>query len=146
MAVCRLAADDARSVTAFNDVTGMSFVLAANTKYSFEFVLHVTANAATVGVQYELSFGGTITRADANLFFNASATTTGQLQITNDTTTPIGPFSATTSGGTVGHLNVLSGTIEVGASGGTLQLRHASETATLTTILRGSYGVCVPNP
>ncbi len=142
--ICRLAADDARSVTAFNDVTGMNFVLAANTKYSFEFILWVTANAATVGVQYNLTFGGTITRFDGNLFFNASATTTGQLQVINDTTSPFA-WAPTASGGTVGHLNILSGTIEVGASGGTLQLQHASETATLTTILRGSYGVCVEN-
>ncbi len=33
------------------------------------------------------------------------------------------------------------GFIEVGATGGTLQLQHGSETASLTTVQRGSWGV-----
>jgi hypothetical protein len=143
MAVCRLTADDARSVTAYNDVSGMNFTLAANTTYVVQFNLMVTSNATTVGVQYQLTFGGTITRSDWNLLHYSSATAMGMIQVTNDTSSPF-TFAATASGGTVGHQNQIVGTIEVGASGGTLQLQHASETASLTTILRGSYGVCVP--
>ena len=140
--ICRLTADDARSVTSFNDVSGMNFVLLANTVYVVQFNLMVTSNATTVGVQYQLTFGGTITRSDWNLLHYTSATAMGMVQVTNDTTSPF-VFQPTASGGTTGHQNQLIGTIEVGASGGTLQLQHASETASLTTILRGSYGTCV---
>jgi hypothetical protein len=46
---------------------------------------------------------------------------------------------ATTAGpGTAPVLIVLEGTIEVGATGGTFSFRQASETATVTTCLRGS--------
>jgi hypothetical protein len=41
-------------------------------------------------------------------------------------------------------VNAIYGLLEVGASGGTLQLQHGSETATLTTILRGSWGRATP--
>lgn len=139
--ICRLAADDARSVTAFNDLAGMAFVLDPDTNYSFEFVLFCTANAATVGVQFELSFGGTVTSARVVGRQPAVASPSTETYL-GDTTAPF-TLSFIASHGANPFECRITGTIEVGASGGTLQLRHASETATLTTVLRGSYGVCV---
>lgn len=140
--LCRLTADDARSVTAKNNVAGMSFALNANTVYSFEFVLRCSANAATVGIQYALTFPGTITRFDGNLDYYITVSAKGSIDVVNDTTSPF-DFNPTVSQGTPVLLNLLVGTLEVGATGGTLQLQHGSETATLTTVHRGSFGVCV---
>lgn len=136
---CRLTADDARSVTAKNNVTGMAFTLDANSVYSFEFVLICSANATTVGIQYALTFPGTITRFDGNLDYYITVSAKGSIQVTNDTTSPF-DFNPLASQGNVVLQNRLVGTIEVGAVGGVLQLQHGSETATLTTVLRGSYG------
>ena len=117
----------------------MSMVLAANSVYTFEFVLRCSANAVSVGIQFYLTFGGTITRCDANLNYYITVNTMGGIDVVNDTTSPI-TFEPTVSHGNVVFQNRIVGTIEVGASGGTLQLQHGSETATLTTVFRGSYG------
>lgn len=140
--IASLAADDARSVTAKNDVSGMNFVLAANTVYVFDFVLLTTANAATVGVQFALTFSGTVTRADAYLEYYNAATTLDTLAVANAVASPLN-FNPTASQGTPTRAYTLRGRISVGASGGTLQLQHGSETATLTTLLAGSFGTCV---
>lgn len=138
--MCRATADHAISSTTETDVTGMGLVLEANSVYSFEFVLRCSANAATVGIQYYLTFGGTITRCDANLDYYITVSAKGSVDVVNDTTSPI-TFEPTVSQGNVVLQNRIIGTIEVGASGGTLQLQHGSETATLTTVFRGSWGV-----
>ena len=135
---CRLAADDARSVTAKNNLTGMAFVLAPNTVYSYEFVLYTTANATTVGVQFSETFDGTVTAWRSQFMGPGMATT---LPPTPDATASPHDFNPLASQGNVAGEVRISGTIEVGASGGTLQLQHGSETATLTTVLRGSWGV-----
>lgn len=143
--IVRLAADDARSVTAKNDVAGMSFVLDPNKVYSFEFVLRCSANAATVGIQYALTFGGTVTRFDGNLDYYITVSAKGSVDVSNDTTSPF-DFNPTASHGTPVLINRIMGTLVVGATGGTLQLQHGSETATLTTIHQGSFATCVENP
>ena len=64
------------------------------------------------------------------------------MDVVNDTTSPI-EFNPTVSHGNVVLLNRIVGIIEVGASGGNLQLQHGSETATLTTVFRGSNGYAI---
>ncbi len=140
--ICGLTADHTNSTTTYTDVTAMNFVLAANKIYVGEFVLRSSANAATVGCQYQLTFGGTVTRFDGNLLHWISTTGLGEIVVTNDTTSPLGPFNPLVSQGNIINVYRLTFRIEVGASGGTLQLQHASETATLTTCHEGSYGVC----
>jgi hypothetical protein len=142
MPSCSLAADDARSVTAKNDVSGMNLTLGANKTYIGEFVLRTTANAATVGVQFSLTFGGTVTRFDGNLEYWLSSTGKGDIAVTNDTATPF-DFNPTASQGTGTMVYRLTFRLVVGGTGGTLQLQHGSETATLTTLLAGSYGSAV---
>jgi hypothetical protein len=139
---CRATADKATSVTAKANITGMSMTLAANTNYVVEYYLRCSANAATVGVQYEITFAGTTTRFDGNLQYWTSATVMAAIDVVNDTTSPYS-FNPTTSQGNVVMQNWIYGLLEVGASGGALQLQHGSETATLTTIFRGSWGRAV---
>lgn len=137
--LARLAADSIRSVTAKSDMPGMEFTLAANSVYSFEFVLRTTANATTVGVQFALTFPGTITRLDAELEYWLSTTGKGANVVTGATASPQN-FNPTASQGNVPMVYRLTGTIEVGVNGGALRLQHGSETASLTTVQRGSSG------
>lgn len=141
VSVVRLGADSAISSTTKSNLAGMAFVLAPNTNYVFEFILRTTANAATVGVQFALTFGGTITRLDAHMTYFSAANTYDVLAVTGATTSPQN-FNPINSQGNVVREYRLVGLIEVGATGGTLQLQHGSETATLTTVQRGSWGAC----
>lgn len=138
-----LAADHTNSTTTKTDMLDLSFVLLASTTYVFEFFLRATANAATVGLQYALTFPGTITRLDAMLSYWTSATVPGEIVVTGATTSPQN-FNPTVSHGTAAMSNIVRGVIEVGGTGGTLTLQHGSETATLTTVQRNSYSVCSP--
>lgn len=137
---CRATGDHAISSATETDVTGMGLVLAASSVYSFEYVIRCSSNATTVGIQYYLTFGGNITRCDANLDYYITVSAKGSVDVVNDTSSPI-TFEPLVSQGNVVLLNRIVGTIEVGAAGGTLQLQHGSETATLTTVFRGSYGI-----
>lgn len=130
----RLAANSALSTTTFTNLTGFSMSLAASTNYSFLCRFFTTANAATVGVQFEIDYSGTLTAGQVN--FQGPGTATTLLWI-SDTTASF-TFQPTASQGNVAGTVELSGTLEVNTSG-TLQFQHASETATLTTVLRGSF-------
>jgi hypothetical protein len=141
--ICRLAADSALSTTTKTNLSGMAFVLQPNKNYSFEFYLHNTANAATVGVQFSLTFTGTVTSWRTTLEHPASTSAKGWITASGASPHALNPL---VSQGNVAGISQIYGTIEVGATGGTLQLQHASETATLTTVLRGSHGICVENP
>lgn len=130
-----LAADDARSVTAKNNLSGMAFTLSANTNYSWSCNMYTTSNATTVGVQFAVTFGGTVT-AVRSLFQGPGAATT--LLWSADTSFQVDHNPASSQGNVAGMVT-LSGTVEVSGTGGTLQFQHGSETATLTTVQRGSW-------
>lgn len=125
----------ALSTTTFTNLSGMSFTLAANTNYSYVCYMFNVANAATVGVQYQITFGGTTSFAHGYYQGPTTATTVTWL---NDATLPI-THSPLTSQGNIAGLTILTGTIFVSGTGGTLQFQHASETATLTTTQAGSW-------
>lgn len=141
--VSRLTADHALSATAKTAMTDLDISLNANTTYAFEYILRTSANAATVGVQIALRFSGTVTRLDADMEYWLSATGKGSIAITAAASSPQN-FNPTDSQGTPVMVYRITGVIEVGASGGTLGLDHGSETATLTTVHRGSHGVATP--
>ena len=136
---CRATADKATSVTAKANITGMAMTLAANTNYALEYYLRCSSNAVGVGIQYSLTFGGTTTRFDGNLDYYITVSAKGSIDVVNDTTSPF-DFNPTVSQGNVVLMYCIYGLLEVGASGGTLQLQHGSETASLTTVFRGSWG------
>ena len=136
---CRATADKATSVQAKANITGMAMTLAANTNYALEYYLRCSSNAVGVGIQYSLTFGGTTTRFDGNLDYYITVSAKGSIDVVNDTTSPF-DFNPTVSQGNVVLVYAIYGLLEVGASGGTLQLQHGSETASLTTVFRGSWG------
>ena len=140
---CRATANKATSVQAKANITGMAMTLAANTNYAIEYYIRCSSNAAAVGIQFEITFGGTVTRFDGNLDYYITVSAKGSVDVVNDTTSPF-TFNPTVSHGTPVLMNCIYGLLEVGASGGTLQLQHGSETATLTTVFQGSWGRATP--
>lgn len=133
--IVRLAADSALSTTTKTNLSGISFTLSASTNYTYECHMYTTANAATVGVQFAITFGGTVSNV-RGMFQGPGAATT--LLWISDNSFQL-DFNPTASQGNVAGMVVLSGTVEVSGTGGTLQFQHGSETATLTTVQRGSF-------
>jgi hypothetical protein len=136
----RKTADQSFSTTTLNDSTGMALLLAASKVYRFRFVVFFTTNAATVGIK--LSVNGP---AGATVKFGALVPTAAPSNAVGMSNAVANAFNAeafvlTTGPGTGQAMALLEGVIVVGATAGSLQLRHGSETATATTILANSYG------
>lgn len=133
-ALVRLAADSALSTITKTNLTGMSFTLAASSLYNYECHFYTTANANTVGVQFAITYSGTVASA-LGMFQGPGAATT--LLWISDSSFQM-DFNPTASQGNVAGMVTLSRNIET-TNGGTLQFMHGSETATLTTVQRGSW-------
>lgn len=138
-----MTADSAVSATAFANVAGMSFSLAAASKYLVEYFLHLDTNATSVGIKLALNAadaGTTIWLAQFNPTTAPALNTqyAGGITFTKDTQ----PFVTTTGPGGTRSLAYLFGVVITTTNSDTLQLRHGSETATLTTIYTNSVGRC----
>ena len=118
-----------------------AFTLVANRNYAFRAVIFFTTNALTVGMHFGVGFSGTTTTLRVGHFNPVTAPTAAGSAIAHGGTTAVDTkLLATTAGpGTGGSSALIDGLIEVGASGGTFSFQFASETATSTTVLRGSY-------
>lgn len=136
-------ADSTFSVTTLADIAELSsFTLAANSIYRFKGTLFVSSNATTVGIHHGVNFSGTVTslRVGSQNVPVTAETAGGSAIAFGYSATSNEILIATTAGpGTAPVLIVVEGTIEVGASGGAFSFRQASETATVTTCLRGSF-------
>lgn len=141
----RVTADRTTSSTTLSAITDLdAFTLSANTVYRFRAVLFVTTNATTVGIHFGVNFTGTTTHVRAGHAVNpVTAPTAAGSAVAHGAATAVNTkILATTAGpGTSPSIVVLEGLIEVGASGGTFSFQFASETATVTTVQRGSFAV-----
>jgi hypothetical protein len=134
----RLAVDRTNSTVNFADCTGLSFDLAANSHYAFEFVGAYIAAAGTTGLQ--IAVNGP---ASPNLVAVASQIATSATAAQNGVAAnyDVGN-NATASGGATALPFWVKGNISTGASGGTFTLRFRSEiAASAVTIKAGSYGL-----
>ena len=135
--------DQNTSSATLADIAGLAaFVLSANRIYAFEGKLFRQSNATTVGIHHGVNFTGTTTNLMAGEAINpVTAPTAAGSAVAFGTATAVATkFLATTAGpGAANVLIPISGTIEVGASGGTFSYQHASETATQSTTKRGSW-------
>lgn len=137
--IVRKAADQsANTNVALADVTGLTFPVAANTAYTFEFYVFYAAQATTTGlvlavngpllpghVRYGLHLPTT-----ATAFFSAGATAYDAALV-----------ATATPSTTVPHMAMLVGSVENGPNAGTLALRMRSEVnLSNATIQRGSWG------
>jgi hypothetical protein len=121
----RLTADVANSTVTLADVTGMSFVAAANTTYLVEVFATFTSAALTTGIAVALDIpSGTVAGFGLH---PVSAVTTGSVeQIADNATT-----GATAGVRAAGINTPMRGQymVAIGATGGTVQLRFRSEIA-----------------
>lgn len=143
----RKTADQAFTTQTLTNITDLAFALAANTDYTFRFVLH--DNGATArGVGYGFTIGGTVTRVTARA-------TIGGLAAAGSDAETVGPIVA--SGGSVttaartstaNFISAVEGIVQMGATGGTLQLQARQGTGTTAgnmNVLKGSWGELAVN-
>lgn len=136
-------ADTTHDTTTPSDVSGLSFDLAANTKYYYKFVILHEADEDTTGI----GFG--VTTPDSPLMSNWCVNTAATLASATSghwgAYCGVADAAATTSGvenqGTI-FTSTMEGYIQTDSLGGTLQLRMKSETATKeVTVKSGSFGI-----
>ena len=130
--------------TAFADSTGLALAVAAGKAYRFRFVVFFTTNAATVGLKLGLNgpAGATI-RFGVHLPAAAPSGAGSAIIHASGNAYDAEAIAATAGPGGTATMAIVEGVIVTGANAGNLQLRHASETATATTILANSYGELV---
>lgn len=136
-----LASDDAVSSVSFANVTGLSFALVAGARYFFEYFLRISTNATTVGIKLAVNAAdaGTTIALTGMIPSNAAALATpwaGGYTFSKDAEI----FAMTTGPGGSNVPAYLHGIVTTTTNPDTLQLRHASETATTTTIHGTSLG------
>ena len=127
------------SSTSFAD-TDMAIAVAANTNYRIWAAIFFNTNATTVGIR--IAFNGP---ASPTLFKVGGFVSTGAAG-TNDSTIAQSahinydtPYVTTSGPGATNAVSFFSGVLMNGSNAGTLVVRHASETATTTTIEAGSF-------
>jgi hypothetical protein len=126
------------SSTSFAD-SGLSFSLAASRDYLFEAFLNLNTNNTSVGIKLALNAADAGTGLWLAQFNPTTAPAlntqyAGGVTFTKDTQ----PLATTTGPGPTRSLATLFGRVVTTTNPDTLHLRHASETATLTTIYAGS--------
>lgn len=143
--ICVKASAEAFSSTSYADSTNMAFAIEASKTYKFRFVVFFTTNATTVGIKLAIQ-GPASCVAWAGSHTPAAAPAVGGSAIYH-----IGAASADIStdldlalpsagpGGTV-TMAIIEGLVQNSTNAGNLKLRHASETATSTTIHEFSHG------
>lgn len=134
----RLGTDRTNSTVNFADCTGLSFDLAPNSHYAFEFVGAYNAAAGTTGLQLALNgpASPTLLRAVGQICTSPTAVQNGIITAYDS------GINATASGGATALPFWIKGNISTGANGGTFILRFRSEiAASQVQIFSGSYGL-----
>jgi hypothetical protein len=143
---CRKTADSAAiTSTTLVNVTDLSFALAANTDYSFEFFCPHTTGAA-MGTGWAVTAGGTVTRIlyVVEIFGHTANSATGTDTTVVGVATASGTkISNTPTAGLTTTAARIRGSIQQGATGGTLQVqcsRGGGATAVNVVVLKGADG------
>jgi hypothetical protein len=140
---CRKTADETVNLMTATPSANMALPVEANKVYRFRFVLHYDTNAASVGIRLGVSVpAGATVRWGALVPNGAPSGTDVTLLAVSLSAGTLGAL-ANTGPGTVDQYAVIEGIAVIGATAGDVQLLHASETATDTTILANSYGELV---
>lgn len=134
--------DTANSTTTPADVTGLSFTLAAHTKYYYKYVIiHQSANATT-GIGFGVTTPTSL--ASSNWCVNTTGTLTANTAGLSGSYCGTGDASSTTTGvqtANTSYTSTMEGYIETGNDPGTLQLRAKSAVSAETTVKTGSFGI-----
>jgi len=140
MEVVHKTADESFSLTTFSNSGDMSFALAASEICIIEYVIYFTTNIDTVGIRLAVNqtTAPSYIRAGLHLPTGApanDATMSNAVATAKDTQ----PFAVTTGPGAVSAMAMLNVYLVNHGAADTIWLRHASETATATTIQRGTW-------
>ncbi len=135
-------ADTSNSTTTPADVAGLSFTLAAHTKYYYKYVIiHQSADAAT-GIGFGITTPTNLT--NSNWCVNTTGTLTANTAGLSGSYCGTGDAASTTTGvqtANTSYTSTMEGYIETGNDTGTLQLRAKSASAAQTTVKTGSFGI-----
>lgn len=131
--------------TAFQDITGLTFSVSANTDYAFMFRIVFQSAATTTGFRFGVN-GPAGATVEYTLRYQtvANSTTAGVATYLDQHNTAYDSMTVTTSTITaaVDLYATLEGRILVGATGGTFAARVASESANNDlTVRKGSWGL-----
>lgn len=145
LSVARKASDQAFSSTSFADSTGLTFAVAASTSYYFKYVIFFTTNATTVGIRLAINGPASPTSIVYGGLQGTGINANDQTMSTNWANAyEVALLASTTGPGPSNQaVALIEGILVNGSSAGTLALRHASETATATTIHASSFGTLV---
>ena len=116
------AAQDITTIT-FVDITDTGLALSANTSYGFQYYGDLFTSAVTEGGILSVNFSGTLTALSCTVYFPAGSSTPYTF-----TTNDGGTLQTSGPGAVTPGAFFVYGTIQVGASGGTLMLRGRCET------------------
>jgi hypothetical protein len=144
-ASCKKTADQANNTVTYADCSGLSFALTSGTYYHFRFNLIFRTAATTTGIKLGLTWPTATTfSCEGQIPFaadGAGGAWQGHITATTDSVRSTGVQAANTD-----YFAVLEGTI-LPSTGGTLQLKFASEVASsAATIRQGSSGLLYTIP
>jgi len=131
------------SNTVRSAITGMLFTVRANTTYHFKFHIYCTAAAATTGVRISVNgpAGLTALRMGGLCANSTTAFFSGVVTAINT------DILTTGSGGATATMQLISGTVRVGSTDGTIQAQVISEvSASNVTVLTDSWGQVIEAP
>lgn len=127
------------SSTSFAD-SNMAVAVSASTNYLLKAVVFFNTNATSVGIRLAFTFpAGATLKAGGYNSTGAGGANDQTVAISSTTAADTAIFITTTGPGATNSVAVIEGTLQVAGTAGTLTLRHASETATATSIEAGSY-------
>lgn len=127
--------------TAFADINGLSFPVAANKAYAFEFHILIDSDATTTGIDVAVNGPSSPTSIEyEQVYWSTANARTERHGSTYDNDT-----ASTTSNGTAARWYLVRGILRNGANAGTLAARAKREAVGSGPNARtGSYGVLYP--
>lgn len=137
-----LSANQATTSAVPVDVSGMSFTIAANSRYYYKFSVAVSSSSINQAVRFAVTSSAinTVFTAICDSYVNSSGAGAAYADtlVTSGQQTTAGAMPAATTL----YYNTIEGIVVTGGSGGTLQLQFMIETAGNTaTISNGSLGM-----
>jgi hypothetical protein len=143
---CRKTADQSLTTQTLANLTDLSLVIPASVDITYKFVIMWSIAGTARGTGWSTTFGGTNTSNTTRVAIGGVTATTGGTDFET-----VGSYNAhgttisnaATIQANVNFITVIEGIMQVGASGGTLQVQGrqgTGATAANVTIRKGSYG------
>lgn len=146
----RKTADQTNSTVTLANVTDLAFPVTTGADHTFEFIVAYTSATATVGVAFAVTcpalgaagyIGYTVEVIRvAETGIGTAPTATNMQQVGSGTTSGDAVGSDATPTTNTPYIAYIKGICTNPSAAGNIQLQHRSETATTTTVLKGSWG------